>query len=102
MKFTRGHMLMAVAALALIAVWYISKQKVVSEAFVVPKDGRLMESFNSMQKEMACKVLEEQLTMYSDMLKNPATTDEDKKMQEGIAKTVDGLKSEQVKQGCKA
>jgi hypothetical protein len=102
MKVTAKYALLVVAALALVAVWYIHRNKLVSEGFSaqVPQSGNLLENFNTPQKEAACKTYDEQINMYSAMIKENASTDEDKKMREDVLKTVEMLKQEKAKVGC--
>lgn len=104
MKITRGHILMAVAALALIAVWYISKNKLISETFVVKKKEEEIripyEKFSNMQKKIVCDTLKEQEKTYLDTLKKAPTTAEEKSSQDDIKTSMKGLREEMVKAGC--
>lgn len=104
MKFTGKYALLAVAALALIALWYLRRQGYIYEGFAEKQKENgskdIFENFNDAQKELACKTIGDQIKLYSDMMKTPASTDEEKEMQAGIAKTIETLKLEQMKQAC--
>ncbi len=104
MKVSAKYVLLAVAVAALVALWYLNRQGYLYEGFTEKKESNgsksIFENFNDAQKEIACKTLAEQMKLYSEMLKTPASTDEEKEMQKGIAKTVETLKEEQMKQAC--
>lgn len=104
MKFTAKYILLVVAALALVALWYLKREGYIYEGFAEQekKEGskNIFENFNDAQKDLACKTIAEQIKLYSDMMKNPASTDQDKEMQAGISKTIETLKAEQMKQAC--
>ncbi len=105
MKVKAKYMLLVVALAALIALWYLKRQGYLYEGFAEKKEeaasGKtIFENFNDAQKEIACKTLAEQMKLYTEMLKTPASTDEEREMQKGIAKTVETLKEEQMKQSC--
>ena len=102
MKVTRKYVLLAVAVLALVALWYMNRQKIFAEAFEneAANPRKNIEKFNTVQKEMACKSFEEQIKMYEEMVKKGGSTEEEKKMLTEVAKTVESLKAEQAKMGC--
>ncbi len=102
----RKYVLLAIAALALVALWYFNRQGLLFEGFTqknneMGKKG-VFEYFNDAQKELGCKTLKEQVALYTDMLKTPASTDEEKEMQKEITKTIENLNAELMNQSCPA
>ncbi len=103
MKITGKYALLIVTGLALVALWWVNRQKLYTETFTTQRQSNnLLENFNTVQKEMACKALEEQVKMYEDMLKAGGSTEEEKKRLVDISTTISLLKKQQKEQGCVA
>ena len=100
----RKYVLLAVAALALVALWYLNRQGVFYEGFTQNAQGdmnrNLFENFNTVQKEEACKSLAEQMKMYDDLLNAPANTEEEKTKKVETAKAIEMMKKQAETLGC--
>lgn len=103
MNLNGKYALLVVAGLALVALWYVHTNRLVSEGFSAQarqQSGNLMENFNTAQKEEACKALTEQLKTYTDMLNKPASTEEEKQRSAEISKALEMTKAQAAKFNC--
>jgi hypothetical protein len=101
MKITGKYALLIVTGLALVALWWVNRQKLYTETFTTQRQsGNLFENFNTAQKDEACKSLEEQLKMYSDLLNQAATTEEEKQKKMEISTAVEKMKEQAATLQC--
>ncbi len=103
MKMNRKYVLLGVAALALVVIWYLNRQGLMYEGFTQNGEvdmKKLFENFNVPQKEEACKSLVEQMNMYTDILNKPANTEEEKLKKEEVTKAVEMMKKQAATLGC--